>query len=119
MGDLVDLKYSAAEQKEEASESMGAMPGGESEYPWGMCITLEKRELDRLGIQGTPGIGDEWHMMIIAEVTSVNMQSGGDAEDSIRVGLQITMAQVTMQESAEEEKGEAETPAAEMAEMKS
>lgn len=107
---LIDLQYTKAEQKEETNEM--AVPSS-SQYPWGLCMSLEKRELDKLGITGLPSIGDEWHMLVVAKVTGVNTQSGVDKEDSVRVGLQVTMAQVLMQESAADEDKEAESPEAE------
>lgn len=115
MPDLVDLKYSKAEAKEEQAEY--AKPSS-MDYPYGLNLSLEKRELDLLGIEGVPAVGDEWHMTIVAKVYSVNTSSGPDADDSIRVGLQVCMAQVDSQESAAEEAREKKTPAVEAAETK-
>jgi hypothetical protein len=117
---LVDLAYTKAELKEEKAE-MATGPGGQpNPYPWGVCLSLEKAELDKLGITELPGIGDEFHMTIIAKVTSVNSSAREGSDEESRVGLQITMAEVTAHESAAEEKAEGkETPASEAKESKS
>lgn len=108
--ELVDLKYSDEDQSEYMS-SAPDMP----QYPYGMAISLCKSELDKLGLNGLSA-GDEVHMMVVASVTSTNVQPGDD--DSLRVGLQITMAKVLLHESAEDEGGEDESPAAEERETK-
>ena len=118
MPKLVDLAYTKAEQKEEAAEAKIG-PGGErAPYPWGLCISLEKAELDKLGIKTLPQVGGEAHFMAVAKVTSVNQSARAGQDEETRVGLQITMMQVLMIESADEETGETETPAAEARETK-
>lgn len=119
---FIDLTYTKAEKKEEAKEY--ASPGPAMDYPWGLCLHLEKRELDKLGITELPGVGDEFHIAVIAKVTQVAQQSGADRDDSKSVALQITMAQILDHESAKEEAAEykkagPETPAKEGAEQKS
>lgn len=117
---LVDLAYTKAEQKEEAEEYNKVGPSGEpSDYPWGLCISLEKRELDKLGIKDLPQVGGAIHFVATAKVTSVNQSASMSQDEETRVGLQITMMQVVLQESAAEEKGEKESPAIEAREMPS
>ena len=106
---LVDMKYTKAEQKEEKREIAAPSP---QEYPWGLAIRLEDEELTKLGVKTMPGVGDEIHLMAIAKVTGVN-QSATAKDSDCCVSLQITMLQVLMHETAAEEKGEKETPAAE------
>lgn len=88
---LVDLKYTKAELKEEKAEYVS---GDQSPYPWGMCISLEKAELDKLGIKELPLVGSEWHFIAVATVTSVNQSASVTQDEETRVGLQITMMQV-------------------------
>lgn len=121
MAQLVDLRYTKAEAKEEAAEMTApSRADSEGECPWGLCIRLEKRELDRLGIKQLPEVGAEWHIHAVAYVTQVSQQSGVDAEDSQCVALQLAMMSVDMQESAAEEAAEKkagkDTPKAEAAE---
>jgi hypothetical protein len=107
---LVDMAYTKAELKEEKAEAMSGYP---SPYPWGLCLSLEKDELSKLGIKTLPNVGDEWHLLAVAKVTGVNQSARENEDEETRVGLQITMMQVILQESAAEEKREKETPAAE------
>ena len=107
---FVDLKYTKAEAK---AEQRGMTMGKPPQYPWGLCIRLEKDELDKLGIKELPQVGTEVHFAAIAKVTSVNQSSSEDQDEETSVALQITMLSVLKLESAAEEKGEKETPASE------
>ena len=119
MDKLVDMALTKAELKEESNEGLVSPSGDQSPYPWGLSLSLERRELTKLGIKELPGIGDELHLDVIAKVTSVNANLRTDGDDESRVGLQITMMAVELDESSAEEKGEKETPATEAAETKS
>lgn len=103
---FIDLAYSKAEAKEEAKEYAIGPSGEAARYPWGLCIRLEGRELDKLGIRALPGVGDEYHMAVIAKVTQVMQQSGPDEDDHKNVAMQITMIEIMGYESASEEKAE-------------
>lgn len=121
---LTDLRYTKAEAKEEASEQAAMIGGGDKEggCPWGLCLRLEKRELDMLGIKTLPEVGAEWHITAVAYVTQVSQQSGVDRDDSQCVALGIAMMSVDLQESAAEEAAEKkagkDTPRDEAAEMR-
>lgn len=120
MTKLTDLAYTKAEMKEEAKEMCCGPSGEPNPYPWGLNLRLEGRELDLLGIKTLPGVGDEFHMTVVARVTSVEQRETADEDDRRCVGLQICMASVDMHETAKEEKKEGkQTPAKEMAEGKS
>lgn len=112
---LVDMAYTKAELKEERKEMTMASA---SPYPWGLCIRLEKDELDKLGIKTLPGVGDEMHLLCIAKVTGVNQSAREGQDEESSVALQITMMQVLLSESAASEKGEKESPATEAKETK-
>jgi hypothetical protein len=118
MPNLVDMKYSKAEMKEEAAEAKVGPDGQPDAYPWGLCITLEKAQLDKLGVTELPQVGAGVHFMAVAKVTSVNQSASMGQDEETRVGLQITMLQILLMESAEEEAGEKETPALEARETK-
>jgi hypothetical protein len=113
---LVDLQLTKSEKKEETREMVIAT--SDEQYPYGLCLSLENRELYKLGIDDIPTVGDEWHMLVIGKVTVVNTQSGADTDDSVRVGLQITMAQILKRESKADEVMEKETPSSEAKESK-
>jgi len=113
---LIDLARTKKELKEEAKETS---PGGDPDpYCWGLNIRLESEELDKLGITKLPEVGSEYHLMVVAKVTSVN-QSATMQDDEQCVGLTITMMQILAHETADEEAAEGtETPATEAAESK-
>ena len=117
---LVDMAYTKADKKEEAKE-YAVGPGGQiSDYPWGLCLSLEKKELDKLGVKQLPQVGGEFHFVAVAKVTSVNQSAREGQDGESRVGLQITMMQVVLEESAAEEKAEKkETPKTEARETPS
>lgn len=114
---LVDLKYTKAEVKAEAAEYSSPKDGG-PEYPWGLEIRLEDEELSKLGITGLPDVGGEYHLSVVAKVKSASQTSMANGKTDRCVCLQITMIGIDLAESADEEKGEKDTPAAESAETK-
>jgi hypothetical protein len=117
---LVDLRYTKAEAKEEAKEATTPSYEKAGQAPWGMCIHLEARELDALGIKSLPNVGDEWHITAIARVTQVSQSSSADMDESKTAALSIEMMQVDSVESAAMEKAEGkQTPAKETAELRS
>jgi hypothetical protein len=113
---LVDMQYTKAEMKAEAKEMCMGEP---SAYPWGLCLHLEKEELDKLGIKALPQIGSEIHFGAIAKVTSVNQSAREGQDENTSVALQITMLAIVKIESAAEEKGERESPKSEAKESPS
>ena len=110
---LVDLKLTTAEKKKEAGVAMS-----DNDYPWGLSLSLDKEALDKLGVTTLPQVGGEFHFLAVAEVTSVNQSASVTQSADCRVGLQIKMMQILLAETAEEEKGEKETPATEDKETK-
>lgn len=86
---MVDMKYTAKEKKDEATEMMGKP----QDYPWGLAIRLEQEELDKLGIKDLPSVGDEVHINAVGMITGVNQnKQGGETETC--VAIQITYLQV-------------------------
>ena len=115
---LVDMAYTKAELKEEAQEMKVGPAGQPSPYPWGLCIRLEEEELTKLGMKQLPGVGDEFHFVAVAKVTSVNQSAREGEESETCVALQITMMRVVMHEPAAVEKAEGkQTPEKEAKEM--
>lgn len=113
---LVDLAYTSKERKEEAAEAKSMEP---PEYPWGLQIRLENEELKKLGIKDLPEVGEEYHLEVVAKVTSVSENQYGDGRTERCVCLQICMAGVQLDESAADEKREGkETPASEAREVR-
>jgi len=117
---LVDLRYTKAEAKEEAKEArrpIGYERAGSA--PWGMCLHLEARELDALGIKTLPSVGDEWHITAVARVTQVSQSSSTDMDESKTAAVAIEMMRVDRVDSAAEDKAEGpQTPAKESGELR-
>lgn len=116
---LVDMAYSKADLKAKNKEMAVGINGQPDPYPWGLNIRLEKDSLDKLGMAKLPRVGEEFHFMAVAKVTSVQSSAREGSGEESSVGLQITMMQIVLAESAEEEKGEKETPASESRETPS
>lgn len=58
-------------------------------YPYGLCINLEKEQLEALGIDGDCDVGDMIHFCAMAEVTSCSERKTEGGSDC-RIELQIT-----------------------------
>jgi hypothetical protein len=58
-------------------------------YPYGLCITIENEQLDKLELDGDCDIGDTIHFCVEAKVTSVSAREKEKGEDR-RIELQIT-----------------------------
>jgi hypothetical protein len=116
---LVDLARTKAGLKEEAKEAKLGYDGQPDDYSWGLNFRLESEELGKLGIDKLPEVGSEYHLMVIAKVTSVNQSASVGQDDERCVGLTMTMMQILEHGSADEETAEGkETPAMEAAEAK-
>ena len=113
---MVDMKRSAADMKSKET-AMAAGPDGE-QYPYGLCINLDKDELDKLGITTLPPIGCEVHMMCVGTVTRVLQSAsqtpmGSDEQTSMAIQITMMSAAVEAPHPGEEN----ETAADEMREM--
>lgn len=104
---LVDLKMSKKDMAEEASPTASQNP-----YPWGTQLTLDRDELEKLGITKLPAVGDECHIRAVGEITSVSENDSGNGKDR-SVRIQIQMMDLRQEEGVE---GETEDVASEEAE---
>jgi hypothetical protein len=82
---MIDMKQPA--QREEMP---GEYEADEPRYPYGLCITLGKDELEKLGITALPKVGTEMmlHAMVYVKSTSA-YQTQGEGE-KMSMELQIT-----------------------------
>ena len=116
MAQMVDMKRSAADMRSEAT-AMAAGPDGE-QYPYGLCINLDKDELDKLGITTLPPIGSAVHMMAVGTVTRVSQsasQTPQGSDEQTSMAIQITMMSAAVEAPHPDEAKE--TPADETREM--
>lgn len=86
--DMVDMKLTPKEVKEEKAEvrSIDVPP-----YPWGLCIRLEKDELDKLKLASLPNVGDEVHITAVGRVTGVSSSMRDQKDEDKTVSIQIVM----------------------------
>ena len=86
MGDMVNMKLS----KKEAEKEMPAPAESEApEYPYGLCIRLDKESIGKLAM-GKPAGGDEFLLtaQVFVKEVSVTDRADGDGYESME--LQIT-----------------------------
>ncbi len=83
---MVSMKRTPEEVKETVMPVMA-----QSEYPYGLCISLCEDELEKLGFaQGDLNVGDMLHLHCMTTVTSVSEHDNVNSGPSCRVELQIT-----------------------------
>lgn len=91
----VDMSLSPAESKEEAGTMLccDEKPKG-PEYPYGLCLYLDKLTLEKLGITDRPALGTEFTIVARAKVKgsseSESEYEGGEKREHKTVDLQIT-----------------------------
>lgn len=82
---MVNMKQSR--KKQEAMASPGQAEG--PEYPYGLCLNLEKEEIEKLGL-GTPKAGATLMLHAAVEVKSVTVSDQADGKGYKSLSLQIT-----------------------------
>ena len=73
----------------EREEMLGEIEKDEPRYPYGLCISLEKEDMDKLGLSNLPKVGTEVSFMakaVVKGTSAYETQGGSD----MRVELQIT-----------------------------
>ena len=81
------------EQVNKEVSSMSAPVSASAEnvekYPYGLCVTLQNEQLEKLNLDGECEVGDTIHLCCMAKVTSQsNRETEGKTER--RIELQIT-----------------------------
>ena len=89
---MIDMKLTPKEVKEEKAEAKQYDP---PPYPWGLCIRLEKDELDKLKLAKLPNVGDEVHIVAVGRVTGVSSSMRDQADEDKTVSIQITMLELS------------------------
>jgi len=107
---MVDMKLTPKEVKEEKKE-MSVCGQNPPPYPWGLCIRLEKEELDKLKLAKLPNVGDEFHIMAVGRVTSVSSSLRDQRDDEQTVSIQIVSLDLAPPAAADGGKTPAAKPA--------
>lgn len=71
-------------------------------YPWGLCLSIENEQLDKLDLDGDCEVGDVIHLCCMAKVTSVSCRETEGKEDR-RIELQVTDIAVEDEDRENEE----------------
>lgn len=99
---MVDM----AQSKEEIKETMPAAVAESDKagpiYPYGLCLRLTEKELEKLNLDGRPSVGDMIHVFGLAKVTSVS-QDASESGERRSVELQITQMAVESEDAENEE----------------
>lgn len=103
----VPKMVSLAQSREKVKEDMPAIVAEKAEgpiYPWGVCLRLEKEQLEKLKLKAN--VGDTVHIFALGKVTSVSARASEGGEDYSSVEIQIT----DMAAENEDAENEAEDP---------
>lgn len=84
---MVDMARST-EEKIAAVEASMPTPVAASEYPWGLRLSLDEKDLERLGLDASCDVGDTLHFQAMAVVTSVSKNEYNGVH-SCRVEMQV------------------------------
>lgn len=87
--ELIDLKRP---KKKKSDKDMPETAGEEDRYPWGLRITLEKEELDRLGIQpNNYDVGAPCSFQAEGKIEEINQrETMGQDSNRKTISIQIT-----------------------------
>lgn len=100
---LVDMKLP---EKQQGSNEM-AVHGEMEEFPYGLCIHLEKEQIDALNLSEIPEPGDAYKVLATGVVTQSAMNPGGKDP---RVSIQLTAIQLIPEKGEMEDGEESDKP---------
>lgn len=86
---MVDMKRTAADQKDDATGNMPAMPT--EMYPYGLAISLDEKDMAKLDLSDDVQVGDMIDIRAMGQVTSVSQRDNGAGEPCCRVEIQLKM----------------------------
>lgn len=97
---LVDMRLTDSEKAEQNGPmSVGAV----NEYPWGLCIRLSDKELEKLSVDHADWtVGDIFDLRAMARVTSISSNETTEGERT-GIELQLVMLGAEVEDSEEEE----------------
>lgn len=105
---LVSMERTKAEKKA-AEKVYTSNTFDVPEFPYGLCITLGKDEMAKLGITELPEVGEEMQLVAICKVTRVSASASlaDKDEDSKGIDMQITQMALVDDDADEATEGSA------------
>lgn len=91
----------------EREEMPGEIEADEPRYPYGLCISLGKDELEKLGITALPKVGTEMMIMAKCYVKMTRAyETQGEGED---MGIELQITDMEIQGNQQQRNAEAST----------
>lgn len=87
---MVDMKRSP-----NAKSTEMATDYEEPQYPYGLCLTLGKDELEKLGMTTLPDVGAKMNVMAMGYVKSTSAYETQDDGKSMSVEIQLTDLEIS------------------------
>lgn len=84
MRKMVDMRRSDEEKTEESKPD----PLAGNDYPYGLCLSLTERELEKLDLDDDCEVGDMIDIRAMGRVTAVS-KNQSDGKDRCRIEIQI------------------------------
>lgn len=104
---MIDMKRDMADEESGAT----AMPADATgQYPWGLQITLDDPDLDKLGIEQLPPVGTEIKGIFTGVVTATRQSADDDGSNS---NMSIQMCCLNLMAEAPDKPGEKENESTE------
>mgnify|MGYP006164573383 FL=1 len=91
----------------EREEMPGEIEADEPRYPYGLCISLGKDELEKLGITALPKVGTEMMIMAKCYVKMTRAyETQGEGED---IGIELQITDMEIQGNQQQRNADAST----------
>lgn len=86
---MVSMKRTAADKRGDKMEN-SPIDAMAPDYPYGLCIHMDKDELDKLAISTLPAVGAVMTFEVKVKVTRVSQSAAENADEQTSVDFQIT-----------------------------
>jgi hypothetical protein len=100
---MVDMARTPAEKAEEAARMAGPAAADIRDYPFGLCLSLDQDDLEKLDLDDDCEVGDMIDLRAFARVTS-RSENTVNGEKRVRIELQVE--QLAIEDEDKEQPGE-------------
>lgn len=107
---MKNMAFTKDELKNREDEYKDCAPcSDQNKYPYGLCITLDKETMAKLGMKELPDVGQGFTITGKVEVKSVSKSEHADGGGYSDVGLQITHMELGSGEKTPDKKDQADS----------